>query len=515
MRYLLFVMLTGSLGFCQLELPSLISDNMVVQQSSSVKLWGRGSGEITIKTGWSGETVKAAADENGKWQAQIKTPPAGKSCNMTIADADGSLEIQNVTTGEVWICSGQSNMQFPMLRDEHYKLHKSDSNPDIRFFTVEPDTSETPKENCGGRWQPCTPETLSTFSAVGYYFGRMLHAKTGYPIGLIDNSWGGTPAEAWTKVSVLENDERFVSILEEDKVILANQEKYQKEYDQMLEQWSRDVEEAKKLGKRPPSKPFPPFGLRPQNRAGRLYNAMLHPLMPYTIKGAVWYQGESNSGRAKQYASLFPAMINNWRDDWGQGDFPFYFVQLTNYLKNDPQTVYPFWPQVSEPGPSSWAELRESQFKTLSLPNTAMAVTIDIGMPYDIHPKNKLDVGYRLGLAALAKEYGFDDIVYSGPLYKGYNTEGDKIRISFDHTAAGLSFHADAAKGFQIAGGDQEFVWAEAEIDGDTVLVYSDKVSEPAAVRYGWSDWTYANLFNSEGLPASPFRTDDWGYTTK
>lgn len=345
----------------------------------------------------------------------------------------------------------------------------------------------------------CSPETVPGFSAVGYFFGRELHKELNVPIGLIHTSWGGTPAESWTRRGALESVPDCMPILERFDEAMAKYPEAKKKYDESMIAWKEDVKKAKAEGKNPPRRPGAPFGPgNPHSPAG-LYNAMIAPLIPYSIGGAIWYQGESNAGRAYQYRKLFPAMITNWRKDWGQGDFPFLFVQLANFMAVDP-----------EPVDSAWAELREAQLMTLALPNAGMAVIIDIGEARDIHPKNKQDVGKRLALWALGKSYGKKQ-VYSGPIYKSKRTEGNKITLEFEHVGGGLAAGGgEPLKGFAVAGADRKFVWADAKIDGNTVIISSDEVSEPAAVRYGWANNPVCNLYNKEGLPASPFRTDDW-----
>jgi sialate O-acetylesterase len=403
-------------------------------------------------------------------------------------------------SGEVWVCSGQSNMamQVQSSNDSKEEIAAADY-PNIRLFTVSRKVAQKPLNDCQGSWSQCSPETVPSFSAVGYFFGRKLHQELNVPIGLIHTSWGGTPAEAWTRIELLKANPDFEPILARHAERLANFPRAKREYSEKLEQWKQAAEKAKVEGKNPPRRPRAPLGPdNPHSPAG-LYNGMIAPLIPYGIQGAIWYQGESNASRAYQYRRLFPTMITNWRKDWRQGNFPFLFVQLANFMDTKP-----------DPGESAWAELREAQTMTLSLPNTGMATIIDIGEAKDIHPKNKQDVGKRLALWALAETYN-NDIVYSGPLYKSMKIEGGRIRLSFDHVGGGLVSRGDEIlKGFAVAGADREFVWADAEIDGNTIVVGSDKVAEPVAVRYGWADNPVCNLYNKEGLPAGPFRTDGW-----
>jgi sialate O-acetylesterase len=334
---------------------------------------------------------------------------------------------------------------------------------------------------------------------VLYFFGRELHKDLDVPMGLIHTSWGGTPAESWTSRGMLEKHEVLRPILERWDQAMANYPTAKAEYDKAMEQWSKDAEKAKAEGKEEPPKPGEPLSPSHPHRASGLYNAMIAPLVPYGIRGAIWYQGESNAGRAFQYRTLFPAMITDWRENWNQGDFPFYFVQLANFTDVKP-----------EPGPSDWAELREAQTLTLGLKNTGMAVIVDIGEAKDIHPRNKQDVGRRLALLALARDYG-KRLVDTSPMYNSMKVKKGKAIIKFDEADGGLVAKGGKLEGFAVAGADQKFVWAEAKIKGkDRVVVSSPEVKEPVAVRYAWAHNPVCNLFNKAGLPASPFRTDDW-----
>jgi sialate O-acetylesterase len=340
---------------------------------------------------------------------------------------------------------------------------------------------------------------VGDFSAVAYYFGRELYKELDVPIGLIHTSWGGTPAEAWTSPATLEGNLAFEPIIRRYKEAVANYPQAKKEFEEKLEQWKKEAEKAKAEGTQAPPRPSEPFGPGHPHSPSGLYNAMIAPLVPYAICGAIWYQGESNAGRAYQYRELFPAMIKSWWKSWPQLSFPFLFVQLANYRQTK-----------DAPAESDWAELREAQLMTLALPDTGMAITIDIGEADDIHPKNKQDVGKRLALWALAKTYG-RNVVHSGPIYKSMDTKDGKIIVHFDHIGGGLvTRDGGPLKGFAIAGADQSFVWADARIDGDTVVVSSEKTAEPVAVRYAWADNPICNLCNKAGLPASPFRTDTW-----
>ncbi|MFO8007234.1 MAG: sialate O-acetylesterase, partial [Candidatus Brocadiia bacterium] len=416
-----------------------------------------------------------------------------------------SLTLSDLLVGEVWLCSGQSNMQWPVsgARDAHEEADAA-GYPRIRLCTIPNVASALPEQTVPCSWAPCQTRTVWSFSAVGYFFGRELHRELDVPIGLIDSSWGGTPAESWTSMEALRANPQFSDIVSRYESAVGNYPAARKAYEQDMDAWREAAEKARERGEEPP--PEPPVPMGPDNPwlPSGLYNAMIHPLMPYAIRGVIWYQGESNADRAYQYRTLFPAMVRCWRDAWGQGDFPFLFVQLADFLKEQEDPV--------EHDP--WPELREAQLMALSLPNTAMAVAIDVGEVDDIHPENKQDVGRRLALAALGTVYE-RDVVYSGPLYDGMTVEGSRVRLRFRHTGGGLTARGDGLQGFAIAGADKQWHWAEARIEGDTIVVSSPQVEQPAAVRYGWANNPVGNLYNEEGLPASPFRTDDWPGVTQ
>jgi sialate O-acetylesterase len=493
------------LARADVRLPAIIGDNMVLQTGMLAPIWGTADPGEKVTVSLGDQQTAATADNEGKWMVRLNPPDAGGPFEVTIAGSN-TITLKNVLAGEVWVCSGQSNMQWSVNASANAEKEKAESEyHKIRLFSVKRVVADEPLQDTEGRWVECGTETVGVFSAVGYFFGRALHRELGVPIGLIHTSWGGTPAESWTSKPMLESDPVFKPILDRWEELMAKYPQAQKNYEEKLAQWEQDSQKAKDEGKRVPRKPWPPVGPGHPYKPSCLYNAMIAPLIPYTIKGAIWYQGESNAGKAYQYRKLFPAMIYDWRRSWGQGDFPFLFVQLANFTKILP-----------EPGESNWAELREAQLMTLALPKTGMAVTIDIGEANDIHPKNKQDVGKRLALAALAVAYD-EDLVYSGPIYKSMKIKGNRAVLSFYHVGGGLvAKDEEPLKGFAIAGQDFKFVWAEAEIKGNRVVVWSEKVQHPVAVRYGWADNPVCNLYNAEGLPASPFRTDQLpGVTTK
>jgi sialate O-acetylesterase len=468
---ILTLLLAASAPRAEVSLHPLFSDHMVLQQGIPAPVWGTAAAGEEVTVSFAGQKKSARAGADGRWMVKLDPMKPGGPHEMTI----GTVTLKNVLVGEVWVCSGQSNMEWSVKASKNAPEEiAAAAFPLIRLFTVPKKPADTPQRDVVGSWKECSPESVPGFSAVGYFFGRELHKARNIPIGLIHTSWGGTAAELWTSRRVLEADPEFKPMIEQQEA--------------RMKAFAEASEKAKAEGKASPKKPGP--------GPTQLYNGMIAPLLPYAIAGAIWYQGESNAGRAKQYQKLFPAMIKNWRDDWGQGDFPFLFVQLANFMKRKP-----------EPAESNWAALREAQTMTLSLPKTGMAVIIDIGDEKDIHPRNKQDVGKRLALAARHVAHG-EDLVYSGPMYDSMKVEGNKARIAFKHVGGGLEARGDRLAGFSIAGEDKAFVWAEAKIEGNAVVVWSDKVEKPAAVRYGWADNPECTLYNKEGLPASPFRTD-------
>jgi sialate O-acetylesterase len=498
------VVLFCALAPADVRLPAVISDNMVLQAGGRVSLWGWAdpNEEIGVALSWRQADWTIQADSTGKWSFQMAAPDVGGPYEITLKGKN-TVTVKNILAGEVWICSGQSNMQMAVQSAANAQEEIAAANyPQIRLFTVTRKVADQPQADCTGQWVACSPETAPGFSAVGYFFGRDLYKELKQPIGLIHTSWGGTPAEAWTSPVALHQNPNLEPILTRYKQALAVYPQAKAKYDEAMAKWRQAAKEARTEGKQVPRQPGAPMGPENPNSPSGLYNAMIAPLIPYTIRGAIWYQGESNAGRAYQYRDLFPTMIKSWWNAWGQGgqeDFAFLFVQLANFMD-----------VKEEPGDSTWAELREAQLMTLEVPNTGMAVIVDIGDAKDIHPKDKQDVGKRLALWALANTYG-KDIVYSGPIYRSMEKKDNRIVLSFDHVGGGLVAKGGALlKGFAIAGADHRFVWADAKIEGDQIVVSSDKVADPVAVRYAWADNPVCNLYNKADLPASPFRTDTW-----
>ncbi|MDR1192065.1 MAG: sialate O-acetylesterase [Verrucomicrobiales bacterium] len=661
MKYLrlLFLFTLSISANAELRLAAIFTDHLVLQRDQPIPVWGTADAGVTVSVALGDKTATAKADAAGQWLAKLPAAPAsGEPQNLTVSAGADQVTISDVLVGEVWLCSGQSNMEMSVgsalnAREEIAAA----GHPQIRLLHVTRQTANSPRASFSGTWTACTPLTVRNFSAAGYFFGRELRQQLNVPVGLINASWGGTPAETWVRSSFLagqpdytdllaQRDTRVFSDDKADREFLDNAERQLTDWQDKIaglvktagepeaawfnadyqyppaENWrpltvpgnvesatgkradgvfllrktvslpaaDADVAATLKLGPLPDydytwvngrlvgstvdtqnlnsrntirkyqipagvlragpnvivirlvnwhadcfvgqDQRFPleltpadgqpvslagadwharletDLGLRPpdplggrHSLTGVLYDGMIAPLIPYGIRGAIWYQGESNAGRARQYRTLFPALIANWRQDWGEGDFPFYFVQLAN-----------FRPRLDQPAKySEWAELREAQTLALALPNTGMAVTIDIGDAADIHPRNKQEVGRRLALNALAKTYG-RDIEYSGPALRDVNISGNQVTLTFDHAGKGLvnGNQAGGPRGFAVAGADRKFYWAEATVSGDTVTVSAAEVPAPVAVRYAWADNPAADLYNADGLPASPFRTDDW-----
>ena len=476
----------------ELQLAPMFTDNAVLQQGKATPVWGwADDGEIvTVK--FRGQKVSTTT-RNGKWSLNLRNLKAGGPDTLTVSTPSRTFALTNVLVGEVWICSGQSNMEWPMRQSYQPEADMaSATNTQIRFFLVPKKKSEVPTTRINSKWAVCSPETIKGRTAVGYYFGRDLQTARNVPIGLIETYWGGSPAEAWMSRESLEVNPRYQA-----DILDANADAWKKYQDSMVK-YESDKAVAASKGETFTNTP-PRFGWKPSE----LYNGMIAPLVPYAFKGVIWYQGESNAGRAEQYRTLFPDMIRNWRRDWDNTDFPFLAVQLA-----------PFMAVKDQPADSSWAELREAQWlATKTMPKVGLAVITDVGDPKDIHPRKKQPVGERLALAARGIAYG-EKIEFSGPLYRAQTVRDGKIIIHFDHVGKGLEARDGALKGFAICGEDRKFVWAKAEIVGKTVEVSSPEVAKPIAVRYGWADCPVVNLWNKDGLPATPFRTDDFPMTT-
>ncbi len=491
----------------ELDLPSVLSDNMVLQRDVPVRVWGWAPPGEEVTVGFAGDTATATAGQDCTWQVELPAVPANdEPAALSVSAAGASLEVSNVLVGDVWLCSGQSNMAFAVRGSEGGQQAASEAAREtgIRLFRAPNVVSGAPQADAAGRWQLCSPSSVAGFSAVGYYFGRELHRHLGVPVGLIHTAWGGTPAQSWMPMpALLEAPGGRERVDDSQRSLEAwYNEEATRQREAETAKWREAVARARAERQTPPR--MPAHLSNPHTSAWRpcsLYNAMIHPFTPMGLRGFIWYQGESNAGEASDYHELLSALIRSWRAAWGRGDLPFLFVQLPNFLALQTEPV--------EDG-SSWAVLREEQVQTLSLPATGMPIIIDVGEADDIHPRNKLDVGRRLALVARAVAYG-EDLVYSGPLYEGMEKGDGRIVLRFKHVGDGLKARdGGELKGFAVAGPDGQWAWAHAEIEGDTVVVSSADVADPVGVRYSWANNPVGNLVNSAGLPASPFRTDDW-----
>jgi sialate O-acetylesterase len=475
---------------CQAEvtLPSVWSDHVVVQRDLPVRVWGKAAPGEQVSIRFRNATASATADKYGQWEIELAPGGAGGPFTMEVQGTN-KIVLSDILVGDVWLASGQSNMEFGTKAAIHAEEElKAAQQPNIRLFHVEKRSSDFPQDDVvTKKWTLCTAETAGDFSAVAYFFARNIQADQHVPIGLIEADWGGTPGETWTSLKALSQDGSLMPAW----ATWADMSEQQPTA--LLVQAQED--EARKLALAD-GKPEPAFPWHPELRSwlpGGAFNGMIAPLVKFRIRGVLWYQGESNAGveRAFYYDRLLRTLIEDWRKRWNEGDIPFLFVQLANFT-------------TSPEG--KWPELCEAQRRTLSVSQTGMAVTIDIGDPDNIHPKNKQEVGRRLALAARALAY-HEQLEYSGPLYRMQMRQGTAIRIYFDHASSGLIAKGGELTGFEIAGQDGKFVAAQASIDGQTVVVSSPQVEEPAAVRYGWSGNPQCNLYNKESLPASPFST--------
>lgn len=490
----------------EVKLPSVFGSHMVLQRDQPLTVWGWADPGEVVTVAFRDQSVQATADAHGAWSVKLAPLSVGEPGTLTVRGTN-TLTLEDVLVGEVWVCSGQSNMQWSVQAALDPDLETAAAqHPQLRLFQVPLVAHPEPQRDVQAAWKLCTPQTVPSFSAVAYYFGRQLQQTLQVPVGLIQTAWGGTRAEAWTSPAALAARQELRPILDEwERQIAAwNPEQAQAQYEQALARWQAAVEKARAEKQPPPRRPQPPLDPRlSQHRPSNLYNAMVAPLVPFGIRGAIWYQGESNASRAYQYRILMPTMIRSWRDAWKQGDFPFYMVQLANFKEIQP-----------EPGESDWAELREAQMLTIDAePNVGVACITDLGAAKDIHPKNKQDVGKRLARLALVDNYGFSGkLVRNGPVYRSLDIIGNKCVVHFDTAGSKLiSFYGEPLRGFAIAGADRRWVWAEAKITGpDTVELSHPSVPEPVAVRYNWADNPQGNLYNELYLPAYPFRSDDW-----
>ncbi len=498
----------------------IFTDNMVLQQGTEVTVWGTAAAEEVIAIKFEDNAAKAVivtatADKDGKWSAKLPKQKAGTGYSLAIKGKN-TVEFKNVAVGEVWVCSGQSNMEWSVnAGEEPAKVKEGAKNPNLRLFTVQKRTAPHPINDQNDlkhftKWVESAPDTVGSFSAVAYHFGQKLQKELGVPVGLIHSSWGGTPAQAWTSLEALDSDPSLKYYADSARASTKafssfDPKKALADYEKALAKWKEDAAKAKADGKKEPAAPVKPGATAPALGPGTptvLYNAMIHPMLNFKTKGAIWYQGESNAGKAYEYRTLFTTMIKDWRKCY-DCDLPFMLVQLAPFRGGASGVDY--------------AELRDAQlYAAKSLPKTGIAVITDVGNETDIHPKPKGPVGERLALAALGIEYA-KKIEYYGPVLKDAKYASGTATLTFTHVGGGLVAKDGDLVGFTVAGKDGKFHPAKATIKGDTVEVKSDMVTEPTAVRYGWVNFSKPtlNFFNKEGIPATPFRTDDAPYTTQ
>jgi len=498
-----------------LNLPTVFGDHMVLQRDIDVPVWGWATPGSRVTIEMNGHTSSTLTTPTGEWRVGLPPMKAGGPYELVVKGTE-TVQFQNVMVGEVWLCSGQSNMGW-MLRkseDAQEEIARADT-PNLRLFRVGLAATGWPASDVEGTWLPCvndstaTSNSIAAFSAVAYFFGQNLHEELDVPVGLIQSAWGGTLIEPWTPPIGFAS---VSALLKERYVVGKANGDYQKGMTAALEVISRNperwitaaraaLEEGRAL---PPGPAFPGHALSSRHHATTLYNGMIHPLAPFALRGAIWYQGESNRGSNFEtglYQKKMRALINGWRTVWDQGDFPFYFAQLAPYAYTEKT-----WTPEPEGAEYALPLMWEAQLDSLIIPNTGMAVITDVGDLTNIHPARKKPVGERLARWVLAKNYG-KDIVYSGPLYREMTIEDNRIRLHFDHAEGLKSSDGEPLTWFEVAGSDKEYIAAEAQVDGDTIIVWSAEIAEPAAARFGWHEEAEPNLVNGAGLPASPFRT--------
>ncbi len=492
----LLALMSSEVLSAQVALPKVLTSRMVIQRDLPVHVWGSATPSEGVSVSFRGETRSTQANPLGRWSLYLKPGAAGGPFQMTVsgiaspgAPAEQPITLDDVLVGDVWVASGQSNMEFAMRQASTaaQDLPKT-ANPHIRLLMIGKKAADFPQDDADTEgWTVSSPETAKEFSAVAWYFARDIEQREHVPVGVIDSTWGGTVGESWVRLTALGEDASLAPIFVARGKMIERATDAERE----IRDQQRQRAEAEAQGK-----PIPQFPWHPPLASwgpGMLWNGMIAPLTPMAIRGAIWYQGESNSALARvhSYDRVMRTLIEDWRRQWGVGDFPFLYVQISNFTSTPAE---------------DWASLREQQVKTLEMKNTAMAVTIDIGNPVDVHPTNKLDVGLRLARAARALSYG-EAVEYSGPMFRQATPEGNAIRVWFDH-AQGLTARGGTPTGIEVAGTDGKFSPATATIDGTTLMATSPEVPSPVFVRYGWANSPQCNLFNSEGLPASPFTSE-------
>ena len=492
------LMLAGwpAIGTCNTRLPGILSSHMVMQRDKPIHVWGWAAPGEKVTVEFRGTSREGAADKLGNWSVFLPPEAAGGPYQLTVTGSN-KIVLDDVLIGDVWFASGQSNMEMPLegwpgaqVKNAAEEIAHADQ-PQIRLLYIPHKSADYPLRNADASWAVCTPKTAAKFSAVAYFFGRELNQREHVPIGLIDSTWGGTVAEAWISLKGIASDAGLMPLFASRAEMMEMQD----EMPAILASEKQEELEAKQAGKQPPPHEWHP----PQESwaPSGLYNGMVAPEVGYAIQGVIWYQGESNSrtGFAPMYGKVFPALIHDWRARWNEGDFPFLFVQISSFDAGNSEG----WPMV-----------REAQRRTLAVTNTAMAVTIDVGDRDNVHPADKQTVGARLALAARALGYG-ENVEYSGPMFRQAAPDGDSMRIWFDHASSGLVAKGGELQGFELAGEDGRYVKASAHIDGKTVVASGAGVAVPKFVRYAWANVPEpaVNLYNGDGLPASPFTSED------
>ncbi len=487
------------------RLPSIMNNNMVLQHGIQAPIWGWADPGEAISVKCDGAEVKVVAAEDGSWRVRLPIHPPGDKPFELVVSGKNTLTLTNIVFGDVWVCSGQSNMGWGVGGSATPEQLEKMDYPGIRQFAMQIRPRETPGKECPiGSWKTATPKTAKEFCAVGYWFAETVQPELKIPIGLLWMAYGSSSGETWIPREALLDDPDFAPMFERAKE--ADKAKLEAKYKVAMAEWEVKAKEAKENNRPAPGKPTDPketFAYIMRHAPGNCFNGSISTIIPYGIRGVIWYQGEHNAARAYQYRKVLPLLVKTWRGLWKQGDFPFLIVQLPNYLGTG-----------ALPRESDWAELREAQALTAkTVTNCHIAVTIDVGDPKDIHPKNKWDVGKRVGLLALGTVYG-KNIVYTGPVFESLSFEDGKTVLKFKHVGGGLMMgrkgDETTLRGFAVAGEDHKFVWAEARIEGETVVLSSPVVSKPVAVRYAWDYTPACNLYNREGFPAAPFRTDEW-----
>ena len=493
----------AALQATELKFAAVFTDHAVLQREAAVPVWGWADAGVEVKVEFAGQTKTAKADASGKWM--VKLDPLKTSAEpqkLTVTTGKSSVVLNDILVGEVWLGSGQSNMALQVSGAKDFEQEKTAANlPLVRVFKEESTAADSAQADGKGSWKVCAPGTVGEFSATLFFFGREIHKMLGVPVGLINSSVGGTPIELWISPEAQHASETlkpfFAALKDENKKAAAALVEAKQKYDRALANWEAAAKKAKAEGKPVPRKPRNPTATAARKGdTGGLFNGKIAPLIPYAIRGAIWYQGEANTRQPKPpfYQDQLPLLVKDWRARWGY-DFPFGWAQLPNFACESDR---------------DWPTIREAELKALALPKTGMGINIDIGEAKNIHPKNKQEVGRRLSLWALGTVYGQKVPATSGPLPAGSKVNGGEVELSFTHTDGGLVAKDGDLKGFVVAGADKAWKPATARIAGEKVIVSSAEVKAPVAVRYAWENWPTCNLYNGAGLPASPFRTDDW-----